>query len=96
MRNSKKFDSTRFRELMDNKIRSKGYKNVSQFVVKNGFNRNALARGMAGITRPSPESIDRWCDVLECSPIEKKEIYHSVGHLTQDEIDEAIARNPAA
>jgi hypothetical protein len=88
MARPKKFNPSRFRDLMSRKLKERGYRSVNNFVTVHGFVRNALARAMAGMTRPSPENLDRWCEALECTPQEKKDLYHSAGHMTQEELNE--------
>lgn len=78
MSHPKKFNATRFHELMNAKIAQKGYRSVNQFVSANGFGRNAVARGLAGMTRPSVENLNKWCRALECTPEERAEIIASV------------------
>jgi transcriptional regulator with XRE-family HTH domain len=84
MGKAKKFNSTRFHELMNAKITQKGYKSVSKFVVANGYGRNAVARAMAGMTRPSVDNLNKWCKALECTPEERAEIISSV-YIDDDE-----------
>jgi hypothetical protein len=88
MAKPKKFNSSRFRDLMSKKLQARGYRSVNNFVEVHGFVRNALARAMVGISRPSPENLDRWCEALECTPQERKDLYHSAGHMTPEELDE--------
>ena len=78
MGKAKKFNAGRFHDLMDGKIKSQGYRSVSSFVANQGFSRTALARAMAGMTRPSLDSLNAWCKALNCTPEERAEIIASV------------------
>jgi len=78
MGKAKKFNAGRFHDLMDRKIKSQGYRSVSNFVASKGFSRTALARAMAGMSRPSLDNLNAWCKALECTPEERAEIISAV------------------
>jgi hypothetical protein len=90
MAKEKRFNSGKFHELMNRKIKACGYRSVNQFIAVHQFGRNALARGLAGMTRPSLENLNAWCRALECTPEERAEIIASVY------IDDEEIRQPAA
>ena len=78
MSQPKRFNSRKFRSLLENKIRSKGYAGVNTFARENKINRNPIARAVLGVTRPTLESLNLWCQALECTAEERAEIISSV------------------
>ncbi len=74
----KKFNSDRFRTLLENRIHSLGYRGVSTFARDKGLSRNSIARSLLGETRPTIETLNKWCRAMGCTPDERAEIISSV------------------
>lgn len=87
MSKEKKFNSQRFRSLMTKKLKEKNY-TVNRFAVTHDVPRQPIARAMIGVSRPSVESLNKWCQLLECTSEERTEMFHSVGHFTPEELAE--------
>lgn len=75
---SKKFNSVRFRALLENKVHSLGYRGVSTFARDKSLSRNSIARSLLGETRPTVETLNKWCRAMDCTPDERAEIISSV------------------
>jgi hypothetical protein len=74
----KKFDARRFRALMKAEIRRRGYHTVEDFIRVNQLPPAALKKALVGMTVPSRDSLNTWCQLLECLPERRREIFVSV------------------
>ena len=48
-----------------------------------------LTRCLHGKATPSREILTKLCNALECTPEERADIFHAVGYLAPEELDEA-------
>jgi transcriptional regulator with XRE-family HTH domain len=80
-----KYNSTNFKNLLHKKLGENGL-SIQGFAIKHGFSRSPLMRALSGAVKPSAESLEKWCQALECSPEERRELYKSVGYYTPEEL----------
>lgn len=72
-----KFNATKFNALMQRKLKQKGM-SARKFADEYKLARAPFSKAMCGMTRPSLDSLNRWCKALECTPEERAEIIASV------------------
>ena len=83
--------SSRFKPLLLKKLQDNGYTNVHKFATAKGFTRSPIVKALHGNSKPTPDSLNKWCEALNCTAQERKEIFHAAGHLSPDEMDEEEA-----
>jgi transcriptional regulator with XRE-family HTH domain len=74
-----------FKSLFLRKIKDKGYKSIRDFTDKTGIARSPITKTIRGINVPSMDTVNHWCESLDCTPQERKEIFQSIYVPSDDE-----------